>query len=122
MSQLPEFEFGVNVFCVLRSASVRSLHLEFDSTIGVASSAPSTVNGAAEVVSGVKSVNLVLTANRDRLDQKARANAIFTRFDMIPPWRNGAGLGGYLARATSLWPHRKKDWNTCTESFVQLRK
>src|SRR5262245_2123764 len=83
MSQLPELEFGTKLFCVLRSAIVSWLHFELGSVIGVASPGPSTGNGPAELVSGSKSENLVLSARTGSARMSASANASGTRLDMI---------------------------------------
>src|SRR5262245_2427589 len=82
MSQLPELEFGTRLFWVLRSATVRWLHFGLDSVIGVASSGPSIGSGGAELVRGVKSENLVLTASAGSAERNARARTILTRCDM----------------------------------------
>src|SRR5262245_52103167 len=82
MSQLPEFEPGTSVFCVLRSATVRWLHFALPSVIGVASSGPSTGSPAAELVSGEKSVNLVLTARTGRAITTTNVSASFRRLDI----------------------------------------
>lgn len=82
MSQLPEFELGTRAFWVRRSATVRWLHFGLDSVTGVASSGPSIGSGNAELVSGMKSENLVLTARAGRPKTTMRARVSFTRFDM----------------------------------------
>jgi hypothetical protein len=82
MSQLPELELGTRSSCVLRSATVRWLHIGLGNVIGVASSGPSTGNGPAELVRGVKFVNLVLTATTGSPARSTSPKASLTRFDM----------------------------------------
>ena len=82
MSQLPELDPGAISICVLRSATVRWLHFEFASVIGVDSSGPSTGSAGAELVSGLKLVNLVLMARTGRPARSTSPTVRVARFDM----------------------------------------